>query len=294
MHKDVFIDKSNVTLTSMGDSEIKGQVTISAALQVVIEDVNITGRGAGVLATNNAEVTLENAMVVNNEAEGVIARHGALVVLRNTTISGNATYALTVTDGANARIEDNNILTSDNGITFAGSTIGVFRGATVRIVGFGTVITNTTSLVPPGFSCDFNVGRGIAIDVTHLAWLRQDEGNATVNGHVYIFNLSSVEFRDVDITGAVFVDHLFATLRLRDQRRVPGNVTVTGRICFSGNDNLINIRGMNRPADGTTIRGELNCNGAPFFAPGLPTFLSDPGPGSTARCSINLDVRRRY
>lgn len=277
--ENVSIARDDVTLMG-GSGTVNGQITVNGARRVSIVGLTVTGPGFGIVATENADVTVQDSTIDLNDAGGLDVNSGALVVLIHNTIRGGNTYGLFVRDGGIARIERNNTLES-TASGFNGATIAAYRNATVRIVEDGNVVRNTAATAPDPFgNCGFG-NTHFAVDVEHNSSFRQDQGHASVIGDVYAFHLTGADFRDVDITGSVFSDAIFSSIRLRDQGRVAGNVTVTGLICFFGGNSSVQIRGALRE-DTVTVNGKINCNFSFLPPSNIPVFVGPTPPACTA------------
>lgn len=270
--EDVVIRRDDVTLKG-GSGVVNGQITVNGARRVLILDLMVTGPGNGIVATENADVTVQGSTIELNEASGIDVNSGALVVLVGNTIRATNAYGLLVRDGGIARVErDNTIESAASG--FTGAAIGGFRNATIRIVENGNLVRNSAAIAPDPFgNCGLSLNNAhFAMDMEHNTSFRQDEGHASVVGDVYAFHLTGADLRDVDIRGALFSDGIFSSIRLRDQGRIPGNVTVTGLICFFGGNSSLNIRGAPR-VDAITVDGKINCNFS-FLSPNnTPIFV---------------------
>lgn len=273
--EDVTIARNDVKLQG-NSGQVVGQITVAGAQRVIIAGLTVTGPGNGIVATENADVTVQGSTIELNEASGIDVNSGAFVVLIGNTIRGTNTYGVIVRDGGVLRVQrDNTIESAASG--FNGAAIAGYRSAAVHIVENGNVVRNTAATPPDPFgACGLNNAH-FAVDMEHNTSFRQDEGHASIFGDVYAFHLSSADFRDVDITGLVFSDAIFSSIRLRDQRRVPGNVTVTGLICFFGGNSNLQMRGAGHP-EGITVNGKVNCN-FNFLPPSnIPTFVGPTPP----------------
>lgn len=279
--EDVVIRRDDVTLKG-GSGVVNGQITVNGARRILILDLMVTGPGNGIVATENADVTVQGSTIEVNEGSGIDVNSGALVVLVGNTIRATTAYGLLVRDGGIARVErDNTIESAASG--FTGAAIGGFRNATIRIVENGNLVHNSAAIAPdPSGNCGSSLNNAhFAMDMEHNTSFRQDEGHASIVGDVYAFHLTSADLRDVDIRGALFSDGIFSSIRLRDQGRVPSNVTVTGLICFFGGNSNLNIRGAVR-ADAVTVDGKINCNFGFLPFTNIPTFLGPTPPACTA------------
>ena len=96
------------------------------------------------------------------------------------------------------------------------------------------------------------------------AHFRQENGHSVLNGGVRIINMSSADFRDVEIEGDIFAK-IFASLHFEDQDSdgVPTD-TVAGNISIGHLAN-IDIKGPVR------VEGNLSCSPAGTVSGSTPT-----------------------
>lgn len=263
---------------------VDGTINIVGTQRVSIDGLTVTGDGDGISARDNASATIRNAMVTGNTGSGVSVLRSALVILHDNEISGNGEYGVLVTDGANVQIRGGNTIESDVADWLnVGAAIGAYRNATVRIRDGGNVIRNTAMVpvvsppspgpLPPGIPPPppsppiSTQSFGFALDVEHNTSFRQDNGHATIVGHVEIFNLTSADFRDTDLTGHIFVDGLAANVRLR-------NSSITGGMTMFGEANV---------RDTVNFTGDIFCSGN-FLNPNV---VPSP-PGMRINCAPEI------
>ena len=228
------------------------QASVGQTLLGVPGGNTIAGNRTGISAASSGSATISNNTIEENADHGVFSNLGGSVVLRNNTIRENGIYGVFVNEGSNGRLEFGNTVESD-APDFSGAAVAVYRNSSLRIRGDGNTLRTTAPFSSsPFLSCNSSEAGGFALDVEMNSTVRQDGGHATVVGNVESFNLSTVDLRDIDITGNVFVDGLNANVRLRDQGTVPGNVTVTGDICLFG---PLSVRPFVR------VDGFIDCNG---------------------------------
>lgn len=245
----VRIARDDITLRAHAEGgTINGSIIVVGGQRVTIDGLRITGEGEGVSATDNASVNINNALLEQNAGSGVFAGRGALVVLRGNMIRLNGEYGVLAQDGANAQIRAGNTIESDVADFNVGSAVAGYRHATVGVRDGGNIIRNTATAAP-GDPQDSGSAPGYAIDMEHVSVFRQDNGHALIHGHIYSFNLTSVDLRDADIFGHIFIDGLNANFRLR-------NSTVTGGMNMFG---PASIRGD------VTFNGDIYCNGNFLF-----------------------------
>ena len=243
-NEEITVTKDDVTLLAHEDGgTVNGSIYVIDAKRVTIDGLKVTGSADGVGALDHASVTIKNAILEDNRGSGVLAARSALVTLRDNVIRLNDEYGVLVLDGANAQIRAGNTIESDVAGAFAGSPIGGFRNVTIRIRDGGNIIRNNATS-PPSDPQDSNTATGIAIDVEHGSILRQDSGDATIIGHIYVFNLTSADFRQADIAGHIFIDGLASNFRLRNST-VTGGMNMFGEATFRSN---------------VIFTGDINCN----------------------------------
>lgn len=284
--EDVQVRRDDVTLAAHWQGgTVVGTIHVDGAQRVVIDSLTVTGDGDGLSVVNNASATVRNAILEGNAGSGLFAGRNALVILHDNMIRENGEYGLLVTDGANAQIRGGNTIESDVADWLSvGAALGAYRHATVVIRGGGNVIRNHAMgpvmspgpfpspppppepLPMPPRSAD---AVGFAIDVEHNSSFRQDRGHAVVVGHVEIFNLTSADFRDVELTGHIFVDGLDANLRMR-------NSTVNGGMSMFG---IASLR------DSVQWNGDIFCNGN-FLNPAVVP----PPPGQRIQCAPEIHL----
>ena len=257
----VTIVKSRITLAGAPYGGVDGEIAVVGARQVVIDNLHVTGDGNGVAATENAAVTVQYSRIKGNASSGVVAAEGAVVILIENSITDNANYGVLATDGGNLQIRGNNIIESDVPSYLTGAAIGGFRQTMVHITGGGNTITNT-AFEPPTNPGNSSSAKGFAIDIANNSHLRQDRGDATINGNIEILNLTSADIRQAEINGWVFVDGLSANLRLRNSTFVGG----------------LNMYGEAQIRNNVDWTGDAFCNGK-FLNP------SQPITGNRINCS---------
>lgn len=250
----VTVAKDDITLMAHPDGgTVDGSISVVGGQRVTIDGLKITGLGDGVAATDNASVNINNAVLEKNSRSGVFATRSALVVLQGNTIRLNDWYGVLVQDGANAQIRANNTIESDVAELDIGTAIGGYRHATIRIRDGGNTITNR-AMNTPSDPQNLSTFEGFAIDVEHLSLFRQDSGHAVITGHIYIFNLTTADFRDMEYLGYVFIDGLNANFRVR-------NSTVSGGMTMFG---IADVR------SDVTFAGDVYCN-FNYLNPVIPT-----------------------
>jgi hypothetical protein len=302
--ENVLVTLDNATLSGGASGTVDGTITVDGARRVVFDNLTVTGSGNGIIGTNNAAFRVTNSTISNNNQHGVelkqgaigqiinstisdngfsgvLATIGATVTLTNSTISGNAAHGVFVNDGSVARFNGGNSVTSSAPNFNVGAAVSVYRSSDVHFRGTNSIVNTAPTFVSPG---DSTSAGAFALDVEQHSAVRQDGGHTTYVGNIESFNLTTVDLRDTDITGGVFVDGLDANVRLRDQGTIPGNITVKGYISLFGR---LSIRSGTSPQP-ATINGFIDCNGGPTPRGGDVTFVfsdGSPAPADFRNCN---------
>ena len=262
--ENVTITQDDVTVQG-GSGVVEGQITIDGAQRVVIDDLTVTGDGAGIKAQGNAYVTVQNnSTIEDNAGSGIVVTQGAFALIDGNTIRLNGECEIVATDSGNVRMLNNTIESDLNNDSCA--AVGAYRDSLIRMRGGNTVTQTAPS--------------GLAVDVSHGSTFRQDGGHDTIIGNVQVINMSNAEFRDVNITGDINLLQI-SVLRMRNPGTDPLNVTVTGNI----NINQPNLARFSNPL--ARIAGNVNCYGGLLLGepmvdpPGVincPVSPPPPGP----------------
>jgi len=92
----------------------------------------LTWDGAGVLVEDNAQVTVENVRIENNEGPGIALRDSAQGTIIDTTLEGNVRAGLHVVDDAQAVVEGATIVRNQvHGIIVSGEAQVTLEGTTI-------------------------------------------------------------------------------------------------------------------------------------------------------------------
>jgi hypothetical protein len=252
-------------------SKVDGTITIIGAQRVIIHDLKVTGSGNSVRVLDNASVIINDATIESDGSTAVTAVRSASVVMENTAVTATGPgCAVFIGDGSVLRMNGGNDLTND-APGFDCATLSVYRNSTARIQGPGNTITNMDPLISNPTS---GLAGGFALDVEMVSSLRIDGNDqATINGNVESFNLSTVDLRKVVVNGAIYADGLTANVRLRGNNS--NDVIVNGDV-FPGGDSAVNIR-----IDGEVqINGNIDCANGSNVTQGFTNF-GDPPPGGT-------------
>ena len=180
---------------------------------------------------------------------------GKAVLIQGNDISTSGTdkHAMVAREGGNIYIGTNNTLSGPTTFASTNATLGIYRGSSVTMQGDGNLISNTD----PG-------ANRLALKLTQGAHFRQEGGHSVLNGGVRLLNMSSADFRDVEIDGDVFAK-IFASLRFEDQDSdgLPTD-TVSGDISIEHLAN-IDVKGS------VSLDGNLSCSSAGTSSGATPT-----------------------
>jgi hypothetical protein len=227
----------------------------------------IKTNGTGIAVTGPGRAVIRNnTMIEDNMNHGVLAHLGGSVELTNNTISGNGVYGLFVNEGSSARLGGGNTIVSAEGDFNIGAAVAVYRSSSLRIRG-GNTLENTAGRF---ITNDSSAAGGFALDVEMGSSFRQDGGHTTIIGNVDSFNQSTVDFRNVDITGSVYADGLDGNVRFRDQSQPSANITITDGNVYTVGDPVSIREGLQQP----TFDADIDCNGnsvsinSPIFTAG--------------------------
>ena len=281
-------NEENVTITTDGitirgdpvvGGTLNGGFIFDGAQRGVIDNLTIDGgcaepcefdpnaRVNGVLARNNAHVTVRNCTIRNHTRSGVVFTRTSSGLVEGNTIGNNADYGVIVNFGSFAFLRgtaENPIqtITSASNFNCCGNALGVFNNSEARLNG-GNTIEGT--------------GTAHAISVFTLSDVRLANGLNTVLGTggsaISTGRNSAVDLRWFDVTGPVRVSQ-GAWLRIgkrqnneRDPNNPPniagvinGNIRVVTdaqvffQSPFTARNGLAN-QGI------ATVNGNLRCSG---------------------------------
>ncbi len=231
----------------------------------------------GIFVNGPGRANISNNMIEDNTNNGVFAHLGGSVVLTNNMVSGNAVYGLFVNEGSSGRLEANNTIESAAADFFVGAAVAVYRGSSLRIRGGGNTLENTA---PRFITNNSSAAGGFALDVEMVSSVRVDGGQTTIIGNVESFNQTTVDLRNIRITGSVYADGLDGNVRFRDQSNPgPTDFTITGGNVYTFGD-PVSIRGSG--SQQPVFDGDIDCNGSfvfinsPIFN-GAHSFVNCPG-----------------
>jgi parallel beta-helix repeat protein len=149
--ENVEIRQDDVTIQGNGNDTVMGELFVNGARRVTIQNLSVQGDGTpgtnGIVATNDAAVTVAGAVVDGPGDHGVIALHGASAVLDQVTIR-NATHGVAAEDNASVEIRNGSLIEnmSEIGIRIGRGSSGVVLASTIENNG--------------GTGIDFDLGAG--------------------------------------------------------------------------------------------------------------------------------------
>ena len=135
--ENVEIRQDDVTIQGDGNDTVMGELFVNGARRVTIQNLTVQGDGApgtnGIVATNDAAVTIVSAVVDGPGDHGVIALHGASAILDQVTIR-NATHGVAAEDNASVEVGNGSLIEnmSDIGIRIGRGSSGVVLASTIQ------------------------------------------------------------------------------------------------------------------------------------------------------------------
>lgn len=234
--ENVTVNRDDVSLVGEGGT-VNGNINILGARRVVIRALTVTNpTGAGISATDNAAVTVEDSTLERNGTEGIIVRNGAHATIlrnslsnngqagvpdtgrgidvrhsgsvdaRNNTILNNRSDGVGVFNNAYARLTENTI--EGNGNLVAGEAgVQVNRG---RVRANGNIIRNNTgsaAIIVVNHS-DYRTGTGVNAAIfpdNEFAFERIEHAVGPGMVALDINQGSYGDFRQVHIVGSISV-----------------------------------------------------------------------------------------
>ncbi len=150
-----------------------GGFIVDGAQRVVIDDLTIDGStstGNGVLAQNNAHVTVRNCTIENHTRSAVNIRTGSSGLVEGNTIGNNPDYGVLVNLGSFALLRgtaenSTQTITSSSNFSCCSNAVGVFNDSSARLNG-GNEIEGT--------------GAASALSVFSQSYVRLQNGLNTV------------------------------------------------------------------------------------------------------------------
>ena len=281
--ENVVINKDDIVLTSKNKTEpqggsgtVAGKITVKGARRVSIEFLNITGPDEGIIATDNASITVKKSIVSNNLGHGILLMQGASAVIHQNRIidtvkdltpsedpdiigtpksPGNFGSGITILGGSSAKIVSNYLLDNDlDGITVFGSFARVFlnviEGNGQPAPDFGSGILVFEGGVVASFGNQIRNNGYAALDIVDNSVFRNqmpaggsrdviEQGTGQFG--IEIFNGSRGDFRALDFTGQIEVI-VHSTIRVGN---IPGkdappddDSVITGNINISRDSNV--------------------------------------------------------
>ena len=196
-NENVPIQRDDVTL--QGDTRIGGGVNgvtpnastivIDGAGRLVIDNLTVSGDGAGVLGVNGASFSIQNSIIENNKRSGVAVVLGSTGIIEGSTIQNSGGNGVFIEDST-ATIIDNAIkLNGSSGIRVTGTgharigltILGEGKGNTIEENGAdGIAVFNSANAYIFGNTIQENYRYGIGVGNASSARL---VGNNTIQGN---------------------------------------------------------------------------------------------------------------
>lgn len=222
---------------------VQGTVNIIGALNVIIDNLTITGAtydggtdgeaGKGVAVRFNSSVLIQNSTITGNNS-GIISNSGGVAILSSNTITGNNKYGIIASDGGIIRLIGGN--TIDQSTATSTAAVGAYRNGTITFLGANSVTSSNA-----------------ALDIFHGSQVRAFYGLLTVNGNSGVGYESQINLRDANHIGNIRI-YTKGAVRLQSRtNQTTDSITVTGDIIL-GDFAVFNASGA------TTVNGSVTCN----------------------------------
>lgn len=264
--ENVSIDVDDITLAGLDATDhtlsiLQGQVTVSGAQRVVIENATITSSVRGVIVTRGAVARLRNLTITNHSRDGVLVNRGSSASLDDMTITNNR-------DGV--RVNRNSSATIDN-LTIKDNTrrgVSASQGSSVQIVN-NTMITengerglalfrsshvsvnNSTIMLNKRRDVDLLDGSGVRIENSFIG----PRNLASTAPDVIRVEFSNLRLSDVAVDGDVT---LISHARLEGSGETPAtSTTIVGNVQLSRDSLLTHKFSQNNPF---TVTGNVTCS----------------------------------
>jgi hypothetical protein len=236
--EDVTVDRDDVTLAGeapLASDKVIGTISVPGSRRVLVRNLAVSSpTGAGIEASDNAAVTIEDSKLDQNGTDGVSVRNGAQATLRRTSLSNNGLAGgpdtgrgIHATQNGSVDARDSTILNNRS------DGVGVFNGSYVRLVAntiegngrieageagvnvgrsrvraHGNIIRNNTGLAAVAVNnhSDYRTGTALnAVDFPDNEFAFERIEHAVGGGRLAIDvnNASYGDFRQVHIVGAV-------------------------------------------------------------------------------------------
>jgi hypothetical protein len=229
----------------------------------------IESNSDGIVVNGPGRADIRNNTIEDNSHSGVFADLGGSVVLTNNTISGSGEHGLLLNEGSNGRLEAGNTIVSAAANIGVAAAVAVSRNSSLHIRGGGNVLENTASR---SITNEFWAAGGFALNVETVSSVLVDSGHTTIIGNVKSFNQTTVDLRNVDITGSVYADGLDGNMHFTDQTQPSGNVTITDGNVYTFGGSVSIWGGAQLP----TFDADIDCNGSSVFI-NSPIFINGHG-----------------
>lgn len=219
--EDVTITRDDITLDGDPDntgtkSTLTGTITIDNARRVVIQQIDVTGSGMGVVGTNGASFSVLESDVQQNDLSGIYISFGAHGVIDNNTVTNNDRVGIFVGFGATAHVTRNTIQSNFWGMFLS-------RGAYVN-GGLNTVSGNRSTAVTVSNGSTYTDRVTLASGEPGRETI---DASSNLAGDAFLIDHgSTVVLEEAIVTGAVKVSRL-------SQFQIFAGVTFNGRCIVS-------------------------------------------------------------
>lgn len=256
------------------------QVTNSGAVKIVRSEVS-EHHDNGISVEQNSDAVVVDSTIKDNNATGVLATLSSSATISGSTIDGNGLYGVLINEASAGRIADGNTIRSLAPTYFTAATIGVYRGSSLRIRGENELRNDA----PRTDSPVSGEAGGFVLDVEVGSTVRQDSGLTTFVGHIESFNLSTVDLRQANISGNIYVD-AFGQDAMTNVRLRGSTMQGTVYVPRGGFDVRNNVR----------LNGKIDCRGGTTDQFSLPQFVDIVGApvsieDGIRNCATDLDVQ---
>ena len=266
MHGIVVADVSSATVSNgtVVESHDGHGIRVTTRSNLVLTDVFVRENGIdGLNADQGSNLDVTATDIRDNLGSGIKLSGLAAATFTSTMSTGNGDgvdefgncdCALFMLNGASARVEQGNTFRSSELSGDTGGAVVVSRGSILRFATGPSVVENTTFL--PSMRDD---SQGLALGVYHGSVVRVSTDTAvTIGGIVASANTSTVDLRNVSVTGNVVVAGQSANVRLRDESGIADRVSLTGDVVLSGGTFGIDVPPDSRAA---RVDGNVDCQG---------------------------------
>lgn len=259
------IDRSDVVITGPTPGQraatISGRIDLVGAQRIVIRHLKVNfrnsaktspeGEAMGIAARLGTSLTLLNVAIAGHRDYGLGIYRNAVVEMKNSFVAVPSTglNAVFIADGGHMQMFKSTVISNSTQAN-EGAAIGLYRNASARIRNGSTVRHTNASPTDPW--------TGVAIQAGDDSSFRVQKESNTIEGNIVVYDSSSADFRDSNITGLLAITDQ-SHLELRSSVTATGNASV-------GNRGYLEV-------NGATYSGTINCwnDGAVKSAGGATT-----------------------